>query len=110
MRRALSRWIVAANVAALIIAAFWASPTEAREIVAFGGYSPGTIVVRTQERRLYLILDDGRALRYPVGVGKTGRQWSGVSRIDGKYVQPAWSPPAVIRRDKPGLPDVIPGG
>ena len=71
---------------------------------------PGTIVVKTHERRLYLILDSGRAMRYPVGVGKAGRQWAGVTRIDGKYVAPAWSPPAVVKRDKPSLPNVIPGG
>jgi lipoprotein-anchoring transpeptidase ErfK/SrfK len=73
-------------------------------------YSPGTIVVRTGERRLYLILDTGHAMRYPVGVGKSGKQWAGTTRIDGKYRNPAWSPPAEVKRDKPQLPDVIPGG
>ena len=79
------------------------------EVVAFGGYSAGTIVVKTGERRLYLVVD-GRAIRYPVGVGKAGKQWAGTSRIDGKYLRPAWSPPAEVKRDKPSLPDVIPGG
>ena len=84
---------------------------SAREVVAFNGNaSPGTIVVRTNERRLYLVLGDGRAMRYPVGVGRAGRQWAGRSYIEGKYVKPAWSPPADIRRDKPSLPSVIPGG
>lgn len=73
-------------------------------------YSPGTIVVKTNERRLYLILDGGHAVRYPVGVGKSGKQWAGTTRIDGKYRNPAWSPPAEVKRDKPQLPDVIPGG
>lgn len=73
-------------------------------------YSPGTIVVRTNERRLYLVLDGGTAVRYPVGVGKAGKQWSGVTRIDGKYRQPAWSPPADVKRDNPRLPNVIAGG
>jgi lipoprotein-anchoring transpeptidase ErfK/SrfK len=73
-------------------------------------YAPGTIVVKTGERRLYLILSDGHAMRYPVGVGKAGRQWSGTTRIDGKYIKPAWSPPDAVRRDKPNLPEVIPGG
>ena len=73
-------------------------------------YSAGTIVVKTGERRLYLILDDGHAMRYPVGVGKAGRQWAGETRIDGKYRNPAWAPPAAVKRDKPELPDVIPGG
>ena len=73
-------------------------------------YSPGTIVVHTNERRLYLILDSGRAVRYPVGVGKSGKQWAGTTRIDGKYRNPAWSPPAEVKHDKPSMPDVIPGG
>ncbi len=74
------------------------------------GYAPGTIVVRTHERRLYLIVEAGRAMRYPVGVGRAGRQWAGTTTIDGKYRNPAWSPPNEVRRDKPGMPDVIPGG
>src|SRR6478672_5000726 len=73
-------------------------------------YSPGTIVVKTNERRLYLILDTGRAVRYPVGVGKSGKQWAGVTRIEGKYQNPAWSPPSEVKRDKPSIPDMIPGG
>jgi len=75
-----------------------------------GEYSPGTIVVRTNERHLYLILDQDHAMRYPVGVGKSGKQWAGVTEIDGKYLHPAWSPPAEVKRDKPNMPDVIPGG
>jgi len=73
-------------------------------------YSPGTIVVKTNERHLYLILDSGYAMRYPVGVGKAGKQWAGTTRIDGKYVKPAWSPPKEVKRDKPSIPDLIRGG
>ena len=85
---------------------------EARpDMVGFrGDYSPGTIVIRTNERRLYLVVDPGHAMRYPVGVGKYGKQWAGTTRISGKYRNPAWSPPAEVKRDKPQLPDVIPGG
>lgn len=82
----------------------------AREVVAFNGYSAGTIVVRTGERKLYLVLGNGTALRYPVGVGKNGRQWSGNAFVDGKYLRPDWAAPEEIRRHKPGLPEVIPGG
>src|ERR1700681_2873716 len=89
-----------------VTAAAHANPS----VVAFGGYSTGTIVVRTNERRLYLVVDAQRAISYPVGVGKAGKQWQGTSRIDGKYVRPAWSPPAEVKRDKPSLPDVIAGG
>ena len=85
---------------------------EARpNIVGFrGDYSPGTIVVKTNERRLYLVVDQGRAVSYPVGVGRAGKQWAGTTQIDGKYQNPAWSPPREVKRDKPNMPDVIPGG
>ncbi|WP_298955480.1 L,D-transpeptidase [uncultured Methylobacterium sp.] len=101
-----SGWAVALAAAALTCA-----PAQAREVVSFGAdAAPGTIVVRTGERRLYLVNGDGTAIRYPVAVGKAGKQWTGYARIDGKYVQPAWSPPAEVRRDNPRLPDVIAGG
>ncbi len=80
-------------------------------VVAFDGdYRPGTIVVRTKERKLYLVFGFGRAIQYPVGVGRAGRQWAGSSHISGKFIRPNWEPPADIRHDKPGLPDVIPSG
>jgi lipoprotein-anchoring transpeptidase ErfK/SrfK len=103
---------LALGLAAAGLAGASATPAAARgDIVAFRGEAPaGTILVRTGERRLYYVLGDGRALRYPVGVGRAGKQWSGVTRIVGKYIRPAWSPPPEVRRDKPSLPDVIPGG
>ena len=104
--------IAVALAATIGVGTLLSSAAEARpDIVDFrGDYSPGTIVVKTNERRLYLILDSGHAMRYPVGVGRAGKQWAGTSRIEGKYVHPAWSPPDEVRRDKPSLPSVIPGG
>ncbi len=98
---------MAAVVAAGILAATSAS---AREIVKFREYSAGTIVVKTSERRLYFVLGDGVAIRYPVGVGRAGKAWSGTSFIMGKYLKPGWRPPDEIKRDKPSIPDLIPGG
>lgn len=72
--------------------------------------APGTILVRTEERALYLILDAGLARRYVVGVGADGWQWVGTTTIDGKYIEPNWMPPPEIRREQPGLPPIIPGG
>jgi lipoprotein-anchoring transpeptidase ErfK/SrfK len=87
------------------------APAAARDVVHFrGDASPGTVVVRTGERRLYYVLGDGRAVRYRVGVGKSGKQWTGQKYIDGKHIRPAWAPPAEVKRDKPSLPNVIPGG
>jgi lipoprotein-anchoring transpeptidase ErfK/SrfK len=98
-------------LAATAVAFLGAAPVQAREVVAFrDNVSAGTIVVRTHERRLYLVLGDGTAIRYPVGVGMGSKQWAGTTRIDGKYIKPAWSPPKEVKRDKPSLPDVIPGG
>jgi lipoprotein-anchoring transpeptidase ErfK/SrfK len=107
-----SRWLAACSAAACLFAVA-AAPQAARangDVVAFAGFAPGTIVVRTNERRLYLVVDGQHALRYPVGVGKAGKQWAGTSSIDGKYLRPAWSPPAEVKRDKPSLPNVIAGG
>ena len=88
------------------------APTScgAREIVNFSGFSAGTIVVKTNERRLYYVIGDGKAIRYPVGVGRAGMAWSGTASIDGKYIKPAWSPPDMIRRENPRVPNVIPSG
>jgi lipoprotein-anchoring transpeptidase ErfK/SrfK len=108
----LPRWRAAA-AAAMMLTASAAIPerAQAREMVGFsGGYAPGTIVVRTSARSLYYVLGSGRALRYPVGVGRIGKQWSGTSMIDGKYLRPAWTPPAEVKHDKPNLPNVIAGG
>jgi lipoprotein-anchoring transpeptidase ErfK/SrfK len=89
-----------------------AAPAFAREVVAFGDarFQPGTIVVRTAERRLYLVMGEGAAIRYPVAVGKLGKQWQGWKVVDEMQVRPAWSPPASVARDRPDLPRVIPGG
>ena len=74
----------------LVVGLLGATPVEAREVVAFrdGSVSAGTIVIRTGERRLYYVMGDGRAIRYPVGVGRASKQWTGTTRIDGKYVRP----------------------
>ena len=88
-----------------------AAGAKARELVGFDpGVAPGTIVISTRERSLYYVAGQGAAIRYPVAVGKPGKQWFGQAAVDGKYVEPAWSPPAEVKRDNPRLPDVIAGG
>ncbi len=72
--------------------------------------APGSIVVFNRQRQLFFALNDGSALRYTVAVGRPGKQWLGTRTIVAKYVRPAWSPPAEIRRDNPRLPAVIPSG
>ena len=100
-------------VVAAVIAAFAFAPgaAQAHDIVSVkDSYTPGTIVIRTSERRLYYFVGAGEAIRYPVGVGRAGMQWSGTASINGKYIEPAWSAPASIRRDYRSLPSVVPGG
>ena len=68
-------WSAALIAALLSLLSLTIHPASAREVVAFNsGEAAGTIVVRTRERRLYLVLGDGRALRFPVGVGRAGQQ------------------------------------
>ena len=107
-----SRWLTAPAVAfVLAVATAIPQSAQARGIVGFSGeYSAGTVVVRTNERSLYYVLGGGKAMRYPVGVGRAGKQWSGTTFINGKMLRPAWVPPAVVRRDKPNLPSVVPAG
>ena len=100
-------------LAALVLATtVWlqTAPAGAREVVQFEGYRPGTIIVKTSERRLYYVIDRHRALRYMVGVGRPGKQWTGDRRVLAKYVDPEWIVPEEIKRDNPVLPDVVAPG
>ncbi len=92
--------------AALLIAA--ATATAGEVVPLEDAFEAGTVVVRTRERRLYLVLGDGTALRYRVAVGRPRRQWFGRVVIDGKYRAPAWTAPADMKRSA-GVA-VIPGG
>ena len=107
-------WKVSIAAALAAVAAALLAPGEAAArgavVTVPDGYAPGTIVVRTGERSLYLMIAPGEAIRYPVGVGRSGMQWSGTSYIDAKYVRPDWAPPADIRRENPKLPPLIQGG
>ena len=106
--------ILFAAALAAIAGASFATPRAAlahgQTVTMGGSYMAGTIVVRTRERHLYYVLGGGQAIRYPVGVGRAGKQWAGTSFIDGMRLRPDWSPPDDVKRDKPSLPAVIPGG
>ncbi len=93
------------------------SAAQPRHEVAYADaakYPPGAIIVSTPERRLYLVLGDGKALSYPVGVGKQGYQWSGTSKVVRKARWPSWTPPADMieraRAEGRFLPDELDGG
>ncbi len=75
-----------------------------------GNYAPGTIIVDTRERRLYLVQDGGRALRYGIGVGRDGFRWGGTHRITAKKEWPDWTPPSQMIARRPDLPRHMKGG
>jgi lipoprotein-anchoring transpeptidase ErfK/SrfK len=100
---------VVAVTAGAILAAAVAHPATGN-VVPIAGYRPGTIVVKTGERRLYYVIAPNRALRFTVGVGRIGHAWTGRAVVEGKYIAPDWSPPDDIKREHPDLPDLIPGG
>jgi lipoprotein-anchoring transpeptidase ErfK/SrfK len=82
-----------------------------RETVYFAtNYAPGTIVINTAERRLYLVEPGGQALRYGIGVGRDGFRWSGMHRVSAKREWPGWTPPVEMRRRRPDLPGHMAGG
>jgi len=75
--------------------------------------APGTIIINTRNRFLYLVLGNGKAKRYGVGVGRRGFQWSGAARIGRKAKWPVWIPPQeMMERDREAAkwPDGMPGG
>ncbi|HRE21573.1 MAG TPA: L,D-transpeptidase [Rhabdaerophilum sp.] len=82
-----------------------------REEVDYKGkHAPGTIVVDTNEKRLYFVLPNGRAMKYGVGVGRPGFSWGGVKNITRKAEWPGWTPPPQMLRRRPDLPRHMPGG
>lgn len=87
-------------------------PAQARaEVVAFPyNYPAGVIIINDHQRRLYFTEGNGRAVRYPIAVGMPGKVWVGKTYVDGKFMHPSWSPPAIVLRDHPRLPRFIPGG
>ena len=86
------------------------SPIQRSTVNYSGNYAPGTIVINTGERRLYLVLANGQALSYGIGVGRDGFRWSGTHRITAKKEWPSWTPPAQMLRRRPDLPRHMNGG
>ena len=86
------------------------SPIQRSTVNFAGNYAPGTIYINTAERRLYLVLANGQALRYGIGVGRDGFRWSGTHRITAKKEWPSWTPPSQMLRRRPDLPRHMAGG
>jgi lipoprotein-anchoring transpeptidase ErfK/SrfK len=86
-------------------------PRYARQIVAYdGNEKPGTIIIDTPERLLYLVADGGKAMRYGIGVGRPGFTWAGTKTVSMKREWPDWRPPDEMLKRRPDLPHYMPGG
>src|ERR1700754_1543161 len=72
--------------------------------------APGTIIIQTSERHLYVVQGNGRAIRYGIGVGRDGFQWQGLLTISRKAEWPDWTPPPEMIARQPYLPRFMAGG
>jgi lipoprotein-anchoring transpeptidase ErfK/SrfK len=87
-----------------------------RELVNYDGpYGPNTIVINTDERRLYYVFEKGKAIKYGIGVGREGFEWSGTDTISRKAEWPGWTPPPemIVREKKTNgriIPNYMAGG
>ena len=86
-------------------------PQYERQVVDYdGNEKPGTIIIDTPHFFLYLVMADGKALRYGIGVGRPGFTWAGVKQISAMREWPDWIPPAEMLERRPDLPRFMPGG
>jgi lipoprotein-anchoring transpeptidase ErfK/SrfK len=82
-----------------------------RKTVAFAtAEQPGTIIIRKNEKALYLVTRQGQALRYQISVGRDGFGWTGVVKVGAKTEWPQWRPPREMRARQPELPELVPSG
>lgn len=88
-----------------------ADPRYNRQVVAYdGSEKPGTVIINTNERLLYLVEPGGKALRYGIGVGRPGFTWAGVKTVSMKREWPDWRPPEEMLKRRPDLPHFMTGG
>ena len=86
-------------------------PAYQRQVVPYDGrQAPGTVVIDTPNKFLYLVQPGGRAIRYGIGVGRPGFTWAGIKTISMKREWPDWLPPAGMLKRRPDLPRWMPGG
>jgi lipoprotein-anchoring transpeptidase ErfK/SrfK len=86
-------------------------PIYDRQVVDYSGNEkPGTIIIDSPHFFLYLVMADGKALRYGIGVGRPGFAWSGAKQISAMREWPDWTPPPEMLERRPELPRFMPGG
>ena len=81
-----------------------------QEVDYQGKEAPGTIVIDTPHHFLYLVEEDGKAMRYGIGVGRPGFTWSGMHTVSAKKEWPDWVPPEEMLERQPYLPHFMAGG
>jgi lipoprotein-anchoring transpeptidase ErfK/SrfK len=87
------------------------NPKYLKQVVEYPTHEkPGTIVIDTPNRFLYLVQEDGKAIRYGIGVGRPGFEWAGVKSITAKKEWPDWRPPKEMLARRPDLPEYMEGG
>jgi lipoprotein-anchoring transpeptidase ErfK/SrfK len=88
-----------------------ADPRYVRQVVDYNGEEkPGTVIINTPERMLYLVEPGNKAVRYGIGVGRPGFTWAGVKSVTMKKEWPEWRPPDEMLRRRPDLPHYMAGG
>ena len=86
-------------------------PKYQKQVVEYhGSEAPGTLVIDTPNRFLFLVQDNGKALRYGIGVGKPGFTWAGEKKVSAKKEWPDWTPPPEMLQRRPDLPHFMAGG
>jgi lipoprotein-anchoring transpeptidase ErfK/SrfK len=86
-------------------------PKYQKQVVEYHGPEPaGTVVIDTPNRFLFLVQDNGTALRYGIGVGKPGFAWAGEKKVTAKKEWPDWTPPPEMLQRRPDLPHFMAGG
>ena len=88
----------------------WSDAIPKTTVSYIGTEKPGTIIINTEERRLYYVLGEGRAMRYGIGVGRVGFTWKGVRTVTQKREWPDWTPPPQMLKRRPDLPRHMVGG
>ncbi|KQT66191.1 MULTISPECIES: L,D-transpeptidase [unclassified Aureimonas] len=106
------RYVLTASLALLLSGAGLAEAAGRAKPAAFetdfsGGYEAGTIVIKTAERRLYLVTGQSSALAYDIAVGKPSEQWFGRSFVSKKRQNPTWTPTPSMREKNPDLPQQV---
>ena len=81
-----------------------------QEVAYDGRHAPGTIIIDTPQRFLFLVQPGGRALRYGIGVGRPGFSWAGMKSVTRKAEWPTWTPPPEMLKRRPDLPRFMAGG